>query len=105
MYAVQTVKRLVLSGLLSAGGDRAGGPRGWRRRWRAARKERVKRRAVGARADPPPRAFHEVDGRRGPAETDPRPPASAPHPSPPHSFPNSSSSAYCCSNHHLHQHC
>ncbi|CAH2091053.1 unnamed protein product [Euphydryas editha] len=48
----------------------AGGPRGWRRRG----KERVKRRAAGAGADPPPpRAFHEVDARRGPAETDPGP--------------------------------
>lgn len=63
----QTEHRLVATGSLSAGGDRRG-PRGWRRG-----KERVKRRAAGAGADPPPRAFHEVDARRGPAETDPGP--------------------------------
>lgn len=75
MVAVQTVNRLVAAGSLSAGGDRAGGPRGWRRRRRAARERARKRRAAGARADPP-RAFHEVDARRGPAETDPGPRAS-----------------------------
>lgn len=29
--AVQTANRLVAAGAVSAGGDRAGGPRGWRR--------------------------------------------------------------------------
>lgn len=43
---MQTVKWLVATGSLSAGGDRAGGPRGWRRRRRAAR-ERARKKASG----------------------------------------------------------
>lgn len=71
--AVQTVNRLIMAGSLSAGGDRAGGPRGGAAARRERGAERARKKANGRRARI--RAARLSRGRRpGPAETDPRPP-------------------------------